>query len=106
MTDTLDGKRVLVTGGAGLVGSTIIDHLCDTGVEEIRLLDTFDRGRWENLSAAQQRRPLVVIEGDIRDPGEVHAAMTGIDVVFHEAAIRITQCAEDPRLERVHNRTR
>ncbi len=98
MTVTLDGKRVLVTGGAGLVGSTIIDRLCDTGAEEIRLLDTFDRGRWENLTAAQQRRPLVVIEGDIRDPGEVHAAMTGIDVVFHEAAIRITQCAEDPRL--------
>ena len=98
MTATLDGKRVLVTGGAGLVGSTIIDQLCDTDVAEIRLLDTFDRGRRENLAAAQQRRPIVVIEGDIRDAGQVDAAMAGIDVVFHEAAIRITQCAEDPRL--------
>jgi len=98
MTNALDGKRVLVTGGAGLIGSTIIDRLCDTAVAEIRVLDTFDRGRWENLAAARQRRTIDVIEGDIRVPEAVRAAVQGVDVVFHEAAIRITQCAEDPRL--------
>jgi len=98
VTDSLDGARVLVTGGAGLVGSTIVDQLCDTAVSEIRVLDTFDRGRWENLAAARERRPVAVIEGDIREPHAVRAAMDGVDVVFHEAAIRITQCAEDPRL--------
>jgi nucleoside-diphosphate-sugar epimerase len=98
VTATLDGRTVLVTGGAGLVGSTIIDRLCDTAVGEIRVLDTFDRGRMENLAAAAQRRPIEVIEGDIREPATVRAAMDGIDVVFHEAAIRITQCAEEPRL--------
>ena len=98
MTSPLDGKGVLVTGGAGLVGSTIIDHLAKTAAGEIRVLDTFDRGRSENLSAAEQRRPIVVIEGDIRDPDQVQAAMSGTDIVFHEAAIRITQCAEEPRL--------
>ena len=98
MSATLDGCAVLVTGGAGLVGSTIIDQLCDTGVGEIRVLDTFDRGRMENLAAAQQRRSIEVLEGDIREPETVRSVMEGIDVVFHEAAIRITQCAEEPRL--------
>ncbi len=94
----LDGRRVLVTGGAGLIGSTIVDLLCAEPVECIRVLDVFDRGRHENLAPALALRPVEVIEGDIRDRDQVAEAMQGIDLVFHEAAIRITQCAEDPRL--------
>lgn len=94
----LEGKRVLITGGGGLVGSTIADRLVDEHVAEIRILDNFDRGRIENLATAIERGPVVVVEGDIRDPGQVAEAMQGIDLVFHQAAIRITQCAEEPRL--------
>ncbi|MFN8037022.1 MAG: SDR family NAD(P)-dependent oxidoreductase [Acidimicrobiia bacterium] len=94
----MEGKRVLITGGAGLVGSTIADRLCDEGVAEIRILDNFDRGRMANLEQAVGRGPVTVFEGDIRDRETVDAATAGCDLVFHEAAIRITQCAEDPRL--------
>jgi len=94
--------RVLVTGGAGLIGSHIVDLLMD-GREhgkygEIVILDNFVRGRRENLAAATIRGPLTIIEGDICDRSLLAEAMQGIDLLFHLAAIRITQCAEDPRL--------
>lgn len=95
---TLDGARVLVTGGAGLVGSTIVDQLAATGVAEVVVLDDFSRGTLQNLAEVDLGERLTVVEGDIRDRATVQRAMAGIDVVFHQAAIRITQCAEDPRL--------
>jgi UDP-glucose 4-epimerase len=94
----MEAKRVLITGGAGLVGSTIADRLAGMGVTEIRILDNFDRGRWENLAGLRDDSRLTVIEGDIRDRDVVASAVDGIDYLFHQAAIRITQCAEDPRL--------
>lgn len=94
----LRGARVLITGGAGLVGSTIADQLASLAVKEIVVLDNLMRGRRENLTTAVARGRVRVIEGDIRDAALVARAMTGIDVVFHQAAIRITQCAEQPRL--------
>lgn len=89
---------VLVTGGAGLIGSHIADLLVDEGVREIRILDNFVRGRRENLATAMASGKVRVIEGDIRDRPVLAEAMAGVDVVFHQAAIRITQCAEEPRL--------
>ncbi|MBI1759638.1 MAG: SDR family NAD(P)-dependent oxidoreductase [Actinobacteria bacterium] len=96
----LAGQRVLVTGGAGTIGSHVVDQLLAAGVAEIVVLDNFVRGRLENLSAALQvdRDRLVIVEGDICDRHTVRRLSAGIDVVFHLAAIRITQCAEDPRL--------
>ncbi|HEX7520723.1 MAG TPA: NAD-dependent epimerase/dehydratase family protein [Acidimicrobiia bacterium] len=94
----MDGKRILITGGAGLVGSTIADRLADEPVAEIRILDNLDRGRLENLAGARERGPVTFLEGDIRSQRDVERAMDSIDLVFHEAAIRITQCAEEPRL--------
>jgi UDP-glucose 4-epimerase len=93
----LEGTTVLVTGGAGLVGSHIVDLLVDEGVEEIRVLDNLVRGKMRNLRAAQMRRDIRFIEGDIRDTAVVSAAVAGCDYVFHQAAIRITLCAENPR---------
>jgi nucleoside-diphosphate-sugar epimerase len=94
--------RVLVTGGAGLIGSHIVDLLMDGREQgkygEIVILDNFVRGRRENLAAATARGPLTIIEGDITDRSLLAEAMQGIDLLFHLAAIRITQCAEDPRL--------
>src|SRR5262245_19208280 len=90
--------RVLITGGAGLIGSHIADALVDAGATEIVVLDDFTRGRRENLATAVASGRVRMIEGDVRRPDDVAQAMEGADVVFHQAAIRITHCAEDPRL--------
>ena len=94
----LKDSRVLITGGAGLVGSHIADQLVDEGVAEIVVLDNFTRGRRENLAGPFPPGLLTVVEGDIRDVDLVRKLTKGIDIVFHQAAIRITHCAEDPRL--------
>ena len=92
------GRRFLVTGGAGTIGSTIVDQLAAADAEEIVVLDNFVRGRPENLTAARQAGAVRLVSGDIRDRNLVRSLMPGIDVVFHQAAIRITQCATEPRL--------
>jgi UDP-glucose 4-epimerase len=97
MTYPLEGATVLVTGGAGLIGSHIVDQLIDQGAGEIRVLDNLVRGRHENLAAARARYPIVLLKGDVRDPATVRQAVRGCDYVFHQAAIRITLCAERPR---------
>jgi UDP-glucose 4-epimerase len=97
-SSSLRGKRALVTGGAGTVGSHLVAELTRTGVEEIVVVDNFVRGRRENLSEAVNSGLVDVVDGDIRDRELVAALMRGIDLVFHQAAIRITQCAEEPRL--------
>ena len=91
-------SRALITGGAGLIGSHIADQLVAEGVDEIVVVDNLTRGRKQNLAKAIESGKVTIIEGDIRDTDLVRRAMEGIDIVFHEAAIRITQCAENPRL--------
>ena len=92
------GQRFLVTGGAGTIGSAIVDQLVAAGAGEVVVLDNFVRGRPENLTAARESGSVRVVNGDIRDTGLVRSLMDGVDVVFHQAAIRITQCATEPRL--------
>lgn len=96
----LQGATALVTGGAGTIGSTLVDQLFDAGVTEVRVLDNLVRGREANLESALARRDadLSLVRGDIRDRDLVHDLTRGCDLVFHQAAIRITQCAEEPRL--------
>jgi len=90
--------RILITGGAGLIGSHIADLAAERGAAEIVILDNFVRGRRENLAKAMASGRVTIVEGDIRDTALVGETMQGIDIVFHQAAIRITQCAEEPRL--------
>ncbi|MFO5492352.1 MAG: SDR family NAD(P)-dependent oxidoreductase, partial [Cuspidothrix sp.] len=94
----MQNKRILITGGAGLVGSHIADLLVKEGVSEIIVLDNFTRGCRDNLASAQVNGPLVIVDGDIRDRQLLTDIMQDVDIVFHQAAIRITQCAEEPRL--------
>ena len=96
-THPIEGATVLVTGGAGLIGSHIVDRLIDEGAGEIRVLDNMIRGRMDNLAGARARRKILFTPGDVRDPATVRAAVAGCDYVFHQAAIRITLCAEQPR---------
>ena len=91
-------KRAIITGGAGLIGSHIADRLVAEGYQEIVVLDNFTRGRRQNLQSAIDSGKITFVDGDVRDAKFVRQVMEGIDIVFHEAAIRITQCAEDPRL--------
>ncbi|WP_051806273.1 SDR family NAD(P)-dependent oxidoreductase [Streptomyces sp. NRRL F-2747] len=92
------GKRILVTGGAGTIGSHVVDLLVDKGAREVVVLDNFVRGRAANLARALKSGAVDVVEGDIRDRETVRKATEGAELVFHLAAIRITQCAEEPRL--------
>ncbi|MCW2958751.1 MAG: NAD-dependent epimerase/dehydratase [Solirubrobacterales bacterium] len=97
MTHDLRGGRVLITGGAGAIGSNLADLLVRAGVGEIVVLDNLVRGRPENLAWAMQHGNVELVEGDIRDRAQVAALMDGVDVLFHLAALRITQCAQEPR---------
>ena len=94
----LNGARVLVTGGAGTIGSTLVDQLLDAGAAHVDVLDNLVRGRIDNLSGALATGRATLVDGDIRDRSLVHELTRDKDLVFHQAAIRITQCAEDPRL--------
>jgi len=95
---TMRDERALITGGAGAVGSNIADQLVQSGAREIVVLDNLVRGRRENLAWALANGPVRLVEGDIRDRELVAELTRGIDVVFHQAALRITQCAAEPRL--------
>jgi UDP-glucose 4-epimerase len=90
--------RVLVTGGAGMIGSKIADGLVRDGVDEVIVIDDLSRGRESNLSWAVENGPVRLVNGDIRDQGLVAQLMDGIDFVFHQAGLRITQAAAEPRL--------
>ncbi|MFF4651248.1 NAD-dependent epimerase/dehydratase family protein [Streptomyces sp. NPDC001380] len=100
----LHGARCLVTGGAGTIGSAVVDQLLEAGVGEVVVLDNFVRGRAANLArarglAAADPARLRVVDGDIRDRALLRELLRpATDIVFHLAALRITQCATEPRL--------
>jgi UDP-glucose 4-epimerase len=94
----IKGSRCLVTGGAGTIGSAVVDQLIAAGADEIIVLDNLVRGRRRNLAHALADDAVRLVEGDIRDRALVTELMHGTDFVFHLAAIRITQCASEPRL--------
>lgn len=96
----LNNKRVLVTGGAGFVGSHIVDHLFAERCGDIVAIDNMVRGRPENLASAMTNGRVRLVEGDIRDRELMDRLVAASDVVFHQAALRITHCAAEPRLAR------
>jgi UDP-glucose 4-epimerase len=97
-SDVISSARILVTGGAGTIGSHIVDELVARDAAEVVVLDDFTRGRRENLAAALAAGNVRIVEGDIRDRTLVRELVGAADLVFHQAAIRITQCAQEPRL--------
>lgn len=94
----LKNANILVTGGAGFIGSHIVDQLLSEKVKSVIVLDNFVRGNKTNLYAAMHDKRVKLIEGDIRDKILVETIIKGVDVIFHEAALRHTQCTADPRL--------
>ena len=94
----VDGARILVTGGCGLIGSTTIDLLLrEHAPERIVILDDLSRGSLANVEGALADPRVALVRGDIRDPATVHAATAGMDAVIHMATLRITACAAEPR---------
>lgn len=92
------GRRVLVTGGAGFVGSHIIDALLAEGCAKIVAVDNMVRGRPENLAAALRDPRVRLVVGDITDKPLLEDLVADSDLVFHQAALRITHCAAEPLL--------
>jgi nucleoside-diphosphate-sugar epimerase len=86
-------KLYLVTGGAGFIGSNLVDALVARG-DRVRVLDDFSTGRRENLPA---QPGVEVVEGDLRDAAVVRRAVAGVDGVFHQAALRsVPRSVDDP----------
>ena len=87
-------SRYLVTGGAGFIGSHLVETLLDRG-EEVRVLDNFLTGKRENLASFGGR--LELLEGDLRDPDACRRAVDGVDFVLHEAALpSVPRSVADP----------
>jgi len=95
----LKGKRLLLVGGAGLIGSHTIDELLKEDVKELVVYDNFARGSFENIEHASKDPRCKVFEagGDILHTDILDAAMKDIDGVFHFAALWLLQCYEYPR---------
>ncbi|MEA3328775.1 MAG: SDR family oxidoreductase [Candidatus Omnitrophota bacterium] len=86
----------LVTGGAGFIGSNIIERLVEQD-EQVRVIDSFITGKRENLAPFMDR--IELIEGDIRDPEDLKKACKGIDYILHQAALRsVPKSVDDPVL--------
>ncbi|MBF0360125.1 MAG: NAD-dependent epimerase/dehydratase family protein [Oligoflexia bacterium] len=89
----MSDSKIVVTGGAGFVGSHVVDLLLPHGPREIIVIDNLLRGKKENLT--EDKRVNLVV-GDIRDQKLMEDIFAGADYCFHLAALRITRCAENP----------
>jgi nucleoside-diphosphate-sugar epimerase len=91
--------KTLVTGGAGFIGSHIVQSLLEQG-RQVRVLDNFSTGKRENLNDLRERYKdhLEILEGDVRDGSTLHQAVRGVDVIFHEAAfVSVPESMEQPQ---------
>ena len=94
----LTGKRIMLIGGAGLVGSHIVDQLVDQPVAEIVVFDNFLRGTRANLANAMRSPKVRVVEGTITDPAALARECAGMDGVFLLSSLWLGECVNDPRL--------
>jgi UDP-glucose 4-epimerase len=91
------GSKIVVTGGAGFVGSHIIDQLVAEGAREVIAYDNMVRGVEENLAQAMAAGNVNLVRGDITDPEALAKTFEGADFVFHQAALWLLECENDPR---------
>ncbi len=94
---SLAGTKILVIGGAGFVGSHIVDQLLAENPAEIRVLDNLVRGKRANLVKAMPSGKVRLIEGSITDLKTLNEAVQGCDYVFHLAALWLGECVSNPR---------
>jgi len=94
---SVEDARILVIGGAGFVGSHLVDQLTQEPVYEVVVLDDFVRGTRANLRQAVQDDRVRVVEGSITDLELLRDLMQGTDYVFHLAALWLYECVHQPR---------
>ncbi|TGE15676.1 SDR family oxidoreductase [Hymenobacter elongatus] len=93
----LDNLTFLVTGGAGFIGSNLVEYLLKYGAKQVRVLDNFSNGFRKNVALFADNPALKVIEGDIRDRQTCVDACQGVDVVLHQAALgSVPRSINDP----------
>jgi len=96
-TEKLAGKRFLVTGGAGFIGSHIVEYLLNNGAEYVRVLDNLATGLPSNVDLFRGRAGYEFLEGDIRSVGDCARACEGITYVTHQAALgSVPRSVKDP----------
>ncbi len=93
----LAGSRVLVTGGAGFIGSHLVEQLLQEPVAEVVVLDNLVRGSRRNLEAALEDERLRLVEGSITDPALLRELADGCNYLFHLAALWLQECVHEPR---------
>ena len=97
MQHTIQGHQFLVTGGAGFIGSNLVEHLLQQGAKKVRVLDNFSNGYRENLSEFMDHPAFELLEGDIRNLETCKQAMHEIDYVSHQAALgSVPRSINDP----------
>jgi len=89
-------RKALVTGGAGFIGSHLVEELVGMGVETISV-DNYFAGKHQNLQHLVGRKNFREVECDVTDRTGLRALFPEVDVVFHQAASKKTICLKDPR---------
>lgn len=97
MKNNVEGKVILVTGGAGFIGSYVVEELLKRNPAKVRILDNLIRGSRDNMKQFASSPLVEFIEGDIRNQELLDRCIQGADYVFHMAALRINACAANPR---------
>ncbi|HEY0895144.1 MAG TPA: NAD-dependent epimerase/dehydratase family protein, partial [Sphingobacteriaceae bacterium] len=93
----LSGYSFLVTGGAGFIGSNLVEYLLKYGARKVRVLDNLATGHLRNLEPFMEHPAFEFMEGDIRSLQTCEQAMAGIDLVSHQAALgSVPRSIQDP----------
>lgn len=97
MHNNIYKSKIVITGGAGFIGSYVVEELLKYEPSKIIILDNLIRGSFENMQTFFNNPIVEFIEGDVRDTALLEQCLTGVDYVFHMAALRINACAANPK---------
>ena len=90
-------KTILITGGTGTFGNAVLRRFLDTEIKEIRVFSRDEKKQYDMRNAFGARADLEFMLGDVRDMDSVREAMTGIDIVYHAAALKqVPNCEFNP----------
>lgn len=95
----LNGSNILVTGGAGFIGSHIVDACLQKGADTVVALDCFVNGKWANIKHLRSNSRFHMESGDVRDIDTVRPLVDRADIIFHEAASKLVVSRTRPRID-------
>ncbi len=97
MNTKIEGSKIMVTGGAGFIGSYVIEELLKFNPAKIVIIDNLIRGSLKNMELFIHHPAIEFVQADVRDTSLLDRKMAGCDYVFHMAALRINACAANPQ---------